>query len=104
MMSGIVEQFAANEVLPTILLMGVAAVLAWRDLGYVRHIRRIAEIEQRLALRNGNLASSSVRHPSRVRHPHQRRHCRASGPGRRAIRTATAARAGLSARHRPCLE
>jgi hypothetical protein len=81
MMPGIVEQFAANEVLPTILLMGVAAVLAWRDLGYVRHIRRIAEIEQRLALRNGNLASSSARHPSRVRHPHQRRHCRASGPG-----------------------
>src|SRR5215207_3441779 len=81
MMSGIVEQLAANEVLPTILLTGVAAVLAWRDLGYVRHIRRIAEIERRLALRSGSLAGPSARHPSRVWHRHQRRHCRASGPG-----------------------
>ena len=80
-MPGVVKQFAANEVLPTILLMGVAAVLAWRDLGYVRHIRRIAEIEQRLALRKGSLVGPSARHPSRVRHGHQRRHCRALGLG-----------------------
>src|SRR3712207_5491480 len=68
MISGLVEQLAANEVLPILLLIGAAAALAWRDLGYVRHLRRIAAIERRLAL-------------ARVSHRPRRRPCRGLGVG-----------------------
>ena len=50
----IFEPFVADKaVLMTMLLGMMAGGYAWRRLGYERHVRRVAEIERRIALRHG---------------------------------------------------
>jgi hypothetical protein len=50
----IFEPFVADETALMTMLAGMmAAAFAWRRLGYERHVRRVAEIKHRIALRHG---------------------------------------------------
>ena len=47
-------QLAAGETMFLIIAVALAvAAFVWRRAGYQRHLRRIAEIERRIALRSG---------------------------------------------------